>query len=237
MSIVARTIGAKGALVGLDPDTSELEIARTRQLYDRLDTASGDAIPDDGASFDFVFSNSVLEHIDSLEPTLGEVARVLKDAGLFVFTVPSSHFHDNLGSPTWLGMFVTGHRDRTGYHREIDRRLYHLRYWDEDRWRQELARVGLRVVHLSSYMSRRETRRWALLSNATAGVLVRLIGSGRDRPIDVQRRLGIRAGRAPRWLRTVGRGIAAVGAVGLGSTVDRVREGSCILVVARKDDS
>ena len=236
MMLVRRAMDTHGTLVGLDPDGNELKIARTRGLYDRLDTAQGDAIPEDDASFDFVFSNSVLEHVIPLEPTLSEVSRVLKSTGVFVFTVPSEFFHDNLGSPTLLGMLVTGNRTTEGYHREIDRRLYHLRYWDVDRWRETLARAGLRVVHSSFYMSRRETQRWASISNATAGVLVRLIGGGGARPIDVQRKMGIRRGEAPAWLRAVGRLIVEVGSLGLGPTADRVTKGSCLLLAAKKID-
>jgi hypothetical protein len=83
-------------------------------------------------------------------------------------------------------------------------------------------------------MSRRETKRWAWLSNATAGLLVRLIGGSRARPIDIQRRIGIRRSEAPIWLRVPGRVIVALGTMGLDRRADLVTNGSCLLVVAIK---
>jgi len=234
MLLVRRAKGSRWTLVGLDPDREELEIALTRQVYDGLLAAEGDAIPENDESFDFVFSNSVLEHVDSLEPSIAEVSRVLKPSGVFLFTVPSEFFHANLGAPGWLGMIATGTRNSEDYHRAIDRRLYHLRYWDLHRWREALAGSGLRVVHSSYYMSRRETKRWAWLSNATAGLLVRLIGGSRARPIDIQRRIGIRRSEAPIWLRVPGRVIVALGTMGLDRRADLVTNGSCLLVVAIK---
>ena len=114
--------------------------------------------------------------------------------GSFVFAVPSSFFHDNLGAPGLLGWLATGTRDLSEYRRAIDRRLAHLRYLSVEEWRTMLGNAGLELVQASLFMSRAETRRWAVLSNATAGVLVRLSG-GKASPIELQRRLGLRQRR------------------------------------------
>jgi hypothetical protein len=146
-----------------------------------------------------------------------------------VFTVPSARFHENLGPPGVLGRLATGKSGRDDYHRALDLRLAHVRYLSADEWEDRLASVGLAVVHRSTFLGPEETRRWATVSNATAGVLVRLRGG---RPIDLQRSLGARGRRAPLWIRAVG---SAVGRVaGLRLRDDGVGAGSCFLIAAEK---
>ncbi len=54
----------------------------------------GDEIPFIDEYFDLVFSSSVLEHIENLDNTLSEVARVLKYGGLTIHSVPFiNHLH------------------------------------------------------------------------------------------------------------------------------------------------
>jgi ubiquinone/menaquinone biosynthesis C-methylase UbiE len=232
-ALVANRLGALWNLVGVDPDESELQLAEDRGLYERLDHAEGSSMPEADESFDFVFSNSVLEHVDAIEETLTEVGRILKPCGHLIFTVPSEFFPQCVGRPGLLGAFVTGSRTPEAYQREIDRRVYHLRYWSVPKWQEALARSGLEVIDTSYYMTTRETRRWAALSNATAGLLVRLAG-GTERPIEIQRRLGLRRGKAPVWLRGIGRVIGEVGAIGLERAPELTEKGSCLLIVARK---
>lgn len=226
-------MGARWHLTGIDPDSDELALAAGRGLYEHLEQADGAATNAEGASFDFVFSNSVLEHIPALEPTLREVARILVDGGTFVFTVPSSHFPANVGRPGLLGWLATGTRDASEYRRAIDTRLAHLRYPSVEEWSELLADAALELVHASLFMSRAETRRWLVLSNATAGVLVRFRGRGAS-PIELQRRLGLRTRRPPTWLRPLSTLLAELAVLGLGRDTGAHAHGSCLLVVTRK---
>ena len=73
----------------------------------------------------------------------------------------------------------------------------------------------------------------AVLSNATAGVLVRLSG-GKASPIELQRRLGLRRRRPPGWLRLLAAAFGELAVLGLGRDEDGSERGSCLLVVARK---
>ena len=77
-------------------------------LYSALHLAQGDAIPEPDASFDFVFSNSVLEHIPNLHAVLDEIARVVRPGGRVVATVPTSAVHRLLRGPGLLGRLATG---------------------------------------------------------------------------------------------------------------------------------
>ncbi len=54
----------KRELVGIDIDPKETEQAKELGIYRRIHTVPGDTIPESNATFDFAFSNSVLEHKD-----------------------------------------------------------------------------------------------------------------------------------------------------------------------------
>ena len=132
-------------LVGVDPDPREVALARESGIYDAVHESPGDAIEVADGAFDFVFSNSVLEHVDELEPTVREVGRVLRPGGLFVFTVPSPSFPENLGRPGPVGRLATGARDVASYRAAIDRRLAHRRYLTLDEWRATTRERGPRA--------------------------------------------------------------------------------------------
>jgi SAM-dependent methyltransferase len=219
--LVRRELGADWRLVGLDPDERELALARDLGLYEALHAAAGDAVPEPDASFDFVFSNSVLEHVPRLDRVLDEVARVLRPGGTAVLTVPTAR-----------GRLATGERSRDGYLAALDRRVAHVNLWPVELWREELERRGLVVEHASEYLTPAEARRWEAVANATGGLLVRIAGRGRP-PIEVQRSLGLRRARTPRWLELAGRAFGRAAAAGLDGGAGE-RGGGCVLLAARR---
>ena len=223
-------------LVGVDPDPREVALARESGVYRTVYESTGDSIQAEDGEFDFVFSNSVLEHVDELEPTLREVGRVLKPGGLFVFTVPSPFFHENLGRPGLIGRLATGARDVASYRAAIDRRLAHRRYLSRDEWRAMLEREGsLKLKEASGYLTRAETRRWASVSNLTGGLIVRITGGDRS-PLELQRDLGLRRSSPPFWLRAIGQSIGRIGALGLDGDDPSPERGSGMLIVAQRTE-
>jgi SAM-dependent methyltransferase len=182
--ILLRHTGAR-TLVGVDVDPLETQAAARFPFYRRVHTCPGDRIPEADASFDFVLSNSVLEHIPDLEATIAEVARLLRRDGRFVFTVPGPGFHDNLAGS------VLPFVDRATYLGTIDRRLAHRHYLSPAQWSAMCTRNGLTLDACRGYLDGRETRRWETLSRMTGGLLYSLLGEVR-RPIEIQRRLGVR---------------------------------------------
>lgn len=224
MRILLDAAGAAPDLVGVDIDPLETRDAAASGVYRRVHTVPGAAIPELDASFDFAFSNSVLEHIPELDPVMAEVARVLRPGAPFIFTVPSDGFHDCLAGPLlpWV--------EREHYLGIIDRRCLHLRYWGEAEWRACLARNGLELVHALPYLSRAETQRWETLSRFTSGVLYGL-ARGRLRPIEIQRALRVRRPglRLPGWVASL---LAA--AAGAGTGGGTAGGHGCLLVEARK---
>ncbi|HEX2333168.1 MAG TPA: class I SAM-dependent methyltransferase [Burkholderiales bacterium] len=223
MAILLEASRSPARLVGVDIDPLETGAALASGVYQRVHTVAGDRIPEPHAAFDFVFSNSVLEHIDDLEPVIAETARLLRSAGCFLFTVPAAGFHECLAGP-----LLGGNRER--YLRRIDRRCAHRRYWDEGQWRACLERHGLRVVAAAPYLSAREVQRWENLSRFTAGILYTLARE-RLQPIDIQRAMQLRDRRLrlPHWVAT-----AFAAAINTGVRGDSSGRFGCLLIEARK---
>jgi SAM-dependent methyltransferase len=212
-------------LVGLDPDPLETAAAKKWPFYEAVLTAPGDAVPEPDGAFDFVISNSVLEHIPNLEPVIAEVGRLLRPGGRFYFTVPQPAFHDNLAG---------GLGDRVQYLERLDKRLAHFNYLDADAWTQLCARHSLKVDQVRGYLDKRQTRRWESLSRMTGGLLYAL-GGGRWRPIEIQRAMGARAlqnaAGAPRPLAAGLAGLISLGApVRQGDPWCEAASASCLLV-------
>jgi SAM-dependent methyltransferase len=182
--ILLDRIGAR-RLVGIDLDPYETEAARRFPFYERVDTCSADAIPEPDDLFDFVISNSVLEHIPPLEGTIAEVGRLLKPDGRFFFTVPGPGFHTNLAGP------LAPWGEREDYLGTLDKRLAHFHYLSVADWSAMLGRHGLVLDAALGYLDRAETRRWETLSRFTGGLLYSVFGET-ARPIEIQRKLGVR---------------------------------------------
>jgi SAM-dependent methyltransferase len=213
-------------VVGLDSDPAETALARWLGIYDQVLTVSGDAIPVPDGTFDWVFSNSVLEHIDGIEGVLHEVSRVLRPTGVFLFTVPGDGFHDCLRGPIlpWVS--------RPAYLAALDARVAHRRYWSPAEWRERLARHRLSVEEVSRYLGARALRRWETIARLTAGVLYLAFGR-RKQPIEIQRTLGLRrAGLAlPAPLAA---GLARVLSAGLQQRLKDGEGTACLRIIARK---
>lgn len=139
---------------GFDPWWAPLREARQRRTHRTLALAEGARMPFPKDCFGSVVSNSVLEHIPDLGPVLSETARVLRPGGWFYFCVPGPNFlpflsigraMDRLGLPT-LG---------DAYRRFFGRISRHHHCDGPRRWEERLAAVGLELVEVWPYFSRR----------------------------------------------------------------------------------
>ena len=220
-------IGRRPRLVGIDPDPLETSAARQYDFYERIHTCGGADIPEADATFDYVISNSVLEHIPDLEPVVKEVGRVLKPGGRFFYTVPCPTFHDNLS-----GSILPG-QARHDYLRKLDKRLAHFNYLTEQDWRDMCARHGMAIDRVTGYLGEKATRRWETLSRMTGGLLHSISG-GSMRPIEIQRSLKLRdLQNSTAFPRSVASAISKLIAVGLDST-DEASNPSCLLVTGHR---
>ena len=80
---VARIVGPQGRVVGLDPRTVAIDIARRRTLpnFTACVGTADDLYLLENASFDVVLMNSMFHWIQNQEQSLAEAARVLRQGG------------------------------------------------------------------------------------------------------------------------------------------------------------
>lgn len=87
---MAEALAARGAHVcAIDPARDAIGAARRHAQAERLDirydVGVGEALPYADAAFDAVVCVDVLEHVADLDRVLGEIARVLRPDGCFLF--------------------------------------------------------------------------------------------------------------------------------------------------------
>jgi len=225
MRLLRPRLPPETALTGIDPDPHDSALARTSGVYDEVRIAGGEALSFPNASFDAVLSNSVLEHIAPIDTVLAQAARVLKPGGALMATVPSSGFHHLLSGP-WIPL-----ASRRSYIDAMDRRLVHVRYWDEAAARDSLTRAGFTDVRAIPYLSREHVRRWENVSRLTGGLVHNLWGA-KTAPITIQRSMGLRGRRMPAGMADAA---ARMLAMGLPDAFATNGDGAgCLLILGRK---
>lgn len=224
--ILFKQIGVIPRLVGVDPDPEEIAAAASYPFYERLHSVYGDRIPEEDATFDYVVSNSVLEHIPDLEPVIAEVSRVLKPGGRFFFTVPCPGFRENL-----RGSVIGQSRDR--YLADLDKRLAHFHYLSGNDWNEMCTRNGMELSEAKGYLDSGQIKRWETLSRFTGGLL-HAVSGGTMRPIEIQRALKLREFQNSKRLpRPVAASIAALISSGIANDPEGSRP-SCLLVTGKR---
>jgi SAM-dependent methyltransferase len=183
-------------------------------------------VPEPDGSFDFAFSNSVLEHIQPIKPVIEEVARLLKPGGRFILTVPSASFHQCLRGPLFQSS------KRAAYLSDLDARCAHRYYLNVEGWRELLGSCGLRLDVTHPYLTTAEVQRWETLARFTSGLLFHLFGKNRH-PIEIQRSLGMRGGKT-RLARPLAAMIARLLSIGLPKN-ERVSTHGCLLLEAVRE--
>lgn len=88
--LLAEEFAALGCEVtGVDPSGESLAVARThagrRGLTINYRQATGEDLPFDGGEFPAVYCCDVLEHVEDVGRTIGEIVRVTKRGGVFLY--------------------------------------------------------------------------------------------------------------------------------------------------------
>lgn len=212
--------------IGIDSDLDETNQAKTFSFYKRVHTCLASNIPEDKGTCDFALSNSVLEHIQDIEPTLIEVSRLLKSGGTFIFTVPAPGFHQCLYGPLF------NNSNRESYLEQMDKRLAHYRYWTVDEWQINLLNSGMTIESHVEYFNCLEVQRWETISRFTGGIVYAL-GNRERSPIEVQKKLGLRKTQnriaLPHWFAGL---LATFFSIGLNKLNNQ--KNACLLIIARK---
>lgn len=140
---------------GIDISEREIERARKSGGYKRCRIANVYNLPFEDQTFTTVFSNSVIEHIPDLDKALSEIARVLKNRGQLIVTVPSSYLTkylwgtQNLGR--WYGVFFNSI-------------FKHHNLYTHKQWEKILAKHNLKLINYSYYHTKEMIQVHELLS-------------------------------------------------------------------------
>ena len=136
--------------VGIDLDRAGVGWARRHKpAYHTLLCASATAIPLSAGSQQFVFSNSVIEHIPDGEATLDELARVVAPGGYLLLSTVSEQFPAlMLGDP----------HPPPATRAALDSSYAHERYYSAAALGAGLARRGLRLLESAYYIDARQAR-------------------------------------------------------------------------------
>jgi ubiquinone/menaquinone biosynthesis C-methylase UbiE len=130
--------------LGIDSNPGVAELARSSGVYEDVIACEASSIPVEDASFDMVFANCSLEHMDDLDSVLAEVSRCLRPGGTLLCSVVTDRFLQ------WslLQTLV----DRAGYVETAQRlreqfRTYHnlVNPLSVEEWTGRLADAGLVV--------------------------------------------------------------------------------------------
>ncbi len=136
--------------VGIDPAFLELLNAKQKKGCKLHICGSGDRLPFKSRYFSTVFSNSVLEHINVLEPVFCEVKRILKDSGIFIITVPNGNFTKNLSIGrffNWLGL----NNWAKSYQRFFNKVSRHYHPDPVSKWEERLGSAGFEIMKSWNY--------------------------------------------------------------------------------------
>ena len=83
--VLADLVGPEGQVVGIDPDTERLKIAKEKHSAPNIVYLEADAEHLPGEDYDLIFSNCVLHWVKDKEPVFQQAQKILKQDGLFAF--------------------------------------------------------------------------------------------------------------------------------------------------------
>lgn len=138
-------------IIGIDPRKADTHEAARRGVYAGLCVADGAALPFADQSFAAAISNCVLEHVQPLDQTLREVARVVRPGAPFVASVVGDRFPRELFG-TWL-LNQLGFDGSSLYGRWFNRISYHYNTLSRTEWTERFTRAGFTVEVCRPYMS------------------------------------------------------------------------------------
>jgi SAM-dependent methyltransferase len=146
--------------VGCDIDKPSTEAAFTSGMYDRVDVCDvSNRLPYEDESFDLVFNNSGLEHIQNLQATLSEIGRVLSKGGTFAFNVLNHRYFE------WWSL---SEEQKWGYRRWQP--FFHALSLSD--WQARLAEAGLEVASVAGYFDRKASIYLSLLDCSFSSVYI-----------------------------------------------------------------
>lgn len=112
-------------VVGIDINPTVVEAAQASGVYKEVYNISANELPFEDNSFNSIFSNCALEHMDDIEGVIGEAHRVLRSQGIFLLSVVTNQFLD--WAPLPFLMQILGSPEQSTALRKEYERYHHLR--------------------------------------------------------------------------------------------------------------
>lgn len=173
---------------GIDLDAAQVALAIDRRIYTTAVTGSAHEIPVPDASFDAVFSNSVIEHIPFPERTIQEMSRVLRPGGTLAFTLPTPDFNRLMhGACFPASLYLPS--DRAEYERHMDERMGVAQYLTPEGWRELAVQHSFTNVRFVRYLQPHQIHAWERISNLTGGLA--FVATRKQRLESVQRSMRV----------------------------------------------
>lgn len=151
--------GRKKIDYGIDPDRQMVNKSKKYGVYKKVVMGDARKMPFQDETFNFVFSNSVIEHIPKVEMVISEVSRILKKGGDFMFTVPNDNLRKNLFFTKIFTFFRLGSVGKK-YSDMINNQLDHFNLYSNKRWEKVLKKRGLKVKYIANYLNPEQTMAW-----------------------------------------------------------------------------
>jgi SAM-dependent methyltransferase len=129
-------------VVGVDVNPGVAELGRRSGIYREVHIAPAHQVPEPDASFDHVFANCSLEHMDHLDTVLGETTRCLKPGGALLCSVVTDRF---VQWSLLSGLLAMAGFDDAAAALQKDFFDYHhlANPFSADEWAKRFGRVGL----------------------------------------------------------------------------------------------
>jgi|SRR3990167_2686139 len=140
-------------------EAKDVQEAIDNKIYGQVFLESAEKMSLPNKSVDFIFSNCVIEHIPDNNAVLGEVSRLLRKGGDFIFTVPSHHYPNFLYLTNKFASIGLGSVSRMYKYRR-NKMLNQFHCYSVEDWQKKLTRFGLKIVKSQYYVSKTTLMLW-----------------------------------------------------------------------------
>lgn len=151
-------------VVGVDMEPEVANLGRLSGVYQAVHVTSADKVPEIDGSFDHVFANCSLEHMDNLGLVLKEIHRCLKNEGSLICSVVTNRFMEWAPIPSVLSRI--GLVDSANNVLADFSRYHHLANpLSVENWVAEFERAGLVVEHHIPILPKNNAGMFLLIDN------------------------------------------------------------------------
>lgn len=140
----AASLGLKN-IYGCDISEKAIKLAQKKNVYCDLKVCDARKLPYNDNSFNSVFSNCAIEHIENVDLVLSEVSRVLTKGGYFIMTVPSNYLLDSFPLKRFTKLISMG-KIREKLLADYNKKQNHVNILSFEEWNGLLSRYGLKVI-------------------------------------------------------------------------------------------